>query len=133
VSKPPAKRSASGFFRKLAVPLCILLAILMFDKLDRAYYIPQQLKKLIDILDVKTTVEDDWWRARVELRHRGFDDVDVSLNLTWLDSDGYDVGKSQSVRAIAPGDTVIVRMSMKAVEGKQAVSHTMDYTVNKIP
>ena len=105
----------------------------MFDRLDRAYYIPQQLKKLIDILDVNTTVEDDWWRTRIQLRHRGFEDVDVSLNLTWLDSDGSDVGKSQSVRAIAPGDTVIVRMSMKAVEGKQAVSHTMNYTVNRIP
>lgn len=131
--KPRIPRSTSGFYRKLAVPLCILLTVLMFDRLDRAYYIPQQLKKLIDILDVNTTVEDDWWRTRIQLRHRGFEDVDVSLNLTWLDSDGSDVGKSQSVRAIAPGDTVIVRMSMKAVEGKQAVSHTMNYTVNRIP
>ena len=132
MSKPSGKRSLNPFYRRMVILLCFVMIPLVFDRMDREFVVPQQLKKLIDILDVQTAIEEDWWWARIQMRHRGFEDVDVSLNITWFDSDGDDVGKSQSIRAVAPGDTVIVRLSMKATEGRQAVSHNLDYTVNKI-
>ena len=131
MSTPSGKRPLKPFYRRMVILLCLGMVPLVFDRMDREFVVPQQLKKLIDIMDVQTATEEDWWRARIQMRHRGFEEVDVSLNLTWLDSDGDDIGKSQSIREVVPGDTVIVRLSMKAAEGRQAVSHHLDYTVNK--
>ncbi len=125
--------SRSAFFRKMMIILSFAIVPLMFDRLDRTYFVPQQLSKLIDVMDVATEISDDWWRARIRLRHNGFYDVDVALNLTWFDSEGNEVGKSQSIRSVTPGDTVIVRLSTKAIGGRKAVSHLLDYSVSSIP
>jgi len=101
--------------------------------MDQEFVVPGQLKKIIDILDVRTEKEDDWWRARIKMRHRGFNEVNVSLDLTWLDPNGNTLEKSQAIRAVAPGDTVIVRLSVKATEGKQTADHHLDYSVSLTP
>ena len=127
------KPSRRTFYKRLVIPLCLVFTVVVFDRMDQEFVVPGQLKKIIDILDIQTEKEDDWWRARIKIRHRGFDQVNVSIDLTWLDSNDDHIGKSQSIREIAPGDTVIVRLSMKATEGIQAIAHSLDYTVSKTP
>lgn len=119
--------------RGIALVICVVAIPVIFQWMDQAYVIPQRLKRIISVLGVETSIDDKWWRARVLVSHRGFQPYDVELNLKWLDQNGSEVGKSQSIRAMSPGDTVIVRMAMKAIEGKQAEKHHLDYSVRPVP
>ena len=128
-----SKPSRKTFYKRLVIPFSLLFTVVVFDRMDQEFVVPGQLKKIIDILDVQTEKEDDWWRARIKMRHRGFNEVNVSLDLTWLDPNGNPLEKSQAIRAVAPGDTVIVRLSVKATGGKQAADHHLDYSVSLTP
>lgn len=119
--------------RGLALMFCAIVIPVVFDRMDEAHVVPQRMKQLVQVLDVETSIEKDWWRARVRVAHTGVQPCEMDLILKWLGEDDWEVGRSQSIRAMSPGDTIIIRMSTKAVEGKKAVKHLLDYTVRQIP
>ena len=71
------KPSRRTFYKRLVIPLCLVFTVVVFDRMDQEFVVPGQLKKIIDILDIQTEKEDDWWRARIKIRHRGFDKVKI--------------------------------------------------------
>lgn len=118
--------------RGIAGVLFMLLMLLVFQRMDDTYVVPQRLKRVVEIMGVETEVSDDWYRARIRLRHRGFSANEVELTLAWLDAEGDEIGRNESRVRMSPGDTVNVRLSTKAIEGVRAVSHRLDYTVKRV-
>lgn len=119
--------------RSIAALLCVIVIPVMFHKMDDRYVVPQRLKRFIDVLGVETSSEHGWLRARVQLHHRGSWPYDLALSLAWLDEHGKEVAHSRSSVQLNPGDTVNVRLAVKASTGTHAVQHRLDFTVIPVP
>lgn len=115
--------------RGIAGLLCLIAVPVMFREMDERYVVPQRLKRSIEVLGVETSSEQGWLRARIQLHHRGSQPYDVAVSLAWLDAHEQEVARSRSNVHLSPGDTVNVRLAVKAPAGKQAAQTRLDWTV----
>lgn len=116
--------------RVLALVVCLIFIPFAFDRLDRAFVMPERLKALVTLFNIEPTITERIWRVRLGVSHQGVEPHDVEITLTWLDDDNQELGRNERRLTMGPGDTSYVSLSyINNSQDVRAVRHKLDYHV----